>query len=388
MRVAGLPLLKRTWRILSRAGIERVTLVGDSDGAPFSEWASESGLDPESVQSWQADGCPALLFPADLAFQHDFFQHFLKGWSRAENSARTLAAEGEQDRCVVVGQGLKGRFASFEDVQGAIEESAGRLDLQAIEVASACRRISGKESARLFHRRIERTMIKQTDGLFACWNRKVSIPLTRLLALLPITPNMVTYLTLAVSIGGAYLLSRGSYLEMLIGALITQLASILDGNDGELARLRILDSDYGTWLDTICDYISYFFTFGGITYGMYNRTGNTGYVIAGGVMFAGIFTAMALISRLRRKYTGEAGAAALSSMVDESLSQNRDKSFIAKLGYHLRHFGTRATFSYFLIVFALLDGWTVLLGIVTVGAQLYWLAIIYNQKFLKGRAAA
>ena len=388
MRVAGLPLLKRTWRILSRAGIERLTLVSDQDSAPFSEWASELGLDLESARSWQADGCAALLFPADLAFQHDFFEQFLQGWSSSKGHWRTLAADGEQLPSVLAGQGIEGRFTCFEDVQEALQDPSSQLRLQACHVSSACLRISDKESARLFHRRIEQTMVKQTDGLFARWNRKLSIPLTRLLALLPVTPNMITYLTLAVSIWGAYFLSRGGYADMLVGALITQLASILDGNDGELARLRILDSDYGTWLDTICDYISYFFTFGGIAYGMHLRTGDPVYLLVGGAMFAGIFTAMALLSRMRRKHSGDAGAAALTSIVTESLGQQRDKSFVAKLAHHLRHFGTRATFSYFLIVFALLDGWSVLLGLVTLGAQLYWLAILWYEKFPKGGAVS
>ena len=45
--------------------------------------------------------------------------------------------------------------------------------------------------------------------------------------------------TLAVSAYGAYWLAQGGYWEMLLGAVITQIASILDGNDGELARLKI-----------------------------------------------------------------------------------------------------------------------------------------------------
>ena len=95
----------------------------------------------------------------------------------------------------------------------------------------------------------------------------MSVPFSRVLAQLPITPNQVTYFTLLVALVGAYYFGQGGYWEMILGAVLTQVSSILDGNDGELARLKIQDSDFGTWLDTLCDYVSYFLTFGAIGLG-------------------------------------------------------------------------------------------------------------------------
>src|SRR4051794_23964660 len=44
-------------------------------------------------------------------------------------------------------------------------------------------------------------------------------------------------------------------LEYLIGAVLSVSASILDGCDGEVARLKLMESDFGCWLETVCDYL-------------------------------------------------------------------------------------------------------------------------------------
>ena len=45
----------------------------------------------------------------------------------------------------------------------------------------------------------------------------------------------------------------GRLLECLLGAVLSVFASILDGSDGEVARLKLQESDFGCWLETICD---------------------------------------------------------------------------------------------------------------------------------------
>ena len=84
-------------------------------------------------------------------------------------------------------------------------------------------------------------------------NRQISTRLSARLATTGITPNQMTVLSLLVMLMGAGLLSVGQYVTGLAGGLVIQLASILDGCDGEIARLRHLSSARGAWLDTILD---------------------------------------------------------------------------------------------------------------------------------------
>ena len=54
---------------------------------------------------------------------------------------------------------------------------------------------------------------------------------------------------------------------MLLGAFLLQCASILDGVDGELARVRFQYSTFGQWLDTVCDDASNILFYAGVAIG-------------------------------------------------------------------------------------------------------------------------
>ena len=60
------------------------------------------------------------------------------------------------------------------------------------------------------------------------------------------------------------------YFFLLLGALLAQLSSILDGCDGEIARLKLLKSKFGRWLDQVLDRYSDLFIFTGLTFHTYS----------------------------------------------------------------------------------------------------------------------
>ena len=64
---------------------------------------------------------------------------------------------------------------------------------------------------------------------------------------------MVSLFTLGVSFLAGVYFALGGYWNMLLGAILSVFASILDGCDGEVARLKLQESDFGCWLETICD---------------------------------------------------------------------------------------------------------------------------------------
>jgi hypothetical protein len=85
-------------------------------------------------------------------------------------------------------------------------------------------------------------------------NKKISFRLTRyLLVYLPFTPNMVTLFAGLVGLFGALLIATGNHDVVVLGFLLAQVQSILDGCDGELARVRFQQTAIGEWLDTIVD---------------------------------------------------------------------------------------------------------------------------------------
>ncbi len=85
-------------------------------------------------------------------------------------------------------------------------------------------------------------------------NKKISFRITRhVLCHLPITPNQVTLGAAVIGLLGCFLIASGGYAAMIAGFLLAQFQSVLDGCDGELARVRFQQSAIGEWLDTLVD---------------------------------------------------------------------------------------------------------------------------------------
>jgi phosphatidylglycerophosphate synthase len=85
-------------------------------------------------------------------------------------------------------------------------------------------------------------------------NKPLSFRITRhVLCHLPFTPNQVTLAAAVVGLVGCALIATGSRLAMVAGFLLAHVQSVLDGCDGELARVRFQQSAIGEWLDTIVD---------------------------------------------------------------------------------------------------------------------------------------
>jgi phosphoglycolate phosphatase-like HAD superfamily hydrolase/phosphatidylglycerophosphate synthase len=95
---------------------------------------------------------------------------------------------------------------------------------------------------------------KALDGAIAArLNRTLSqrVVTPALLALFPrITPNRVTFLAFAVVVAAAAGFAVGA---PVAAAALVALASVLDGSDGEVARLTHRSSAYGAFLDAVLD---------------------------------------------------------------------------------------------------------------------------------------
>jgi phosphatidylglycerophosphate synthase len=93
--------------------------------------------------------------------------------------------------------------------------------------------------------------------------------------------------TLGVSFAAGVFFALGGYWSMLTGAVLGWLSSVLDGCDGEVARLKLQESAFGCWLETMCDNLYYLFIFGGLTIELVRNSGNRTYLVWGGVLVFG-----------------------------------------------------------------------------------------------------
>src|SRR5438128_10777784 len=100
-------------------------------------------------------------------------------------------------------------------------------------------------------------MSKPQDGLVSRFlNRPISRRITRVLLKFPIHPNTWTIAIFVLPLIASVFLVRGNYISVVIGAVIFQAFSILDGCDGEIARAKSLESRFGERLDNLCDFLA------------------------------------------------------------------------------------------------------------------------------------
>lgn len=118
-------------------------------------------------------------------------------------------------------------------------------------------------------RALVRTLTKPSDGPMARYfDRKISGLFSRFLVRTRLTPNWITIIASAIGVGGAALLAVGWYWRCIIGAALFVFSTIIDGCDGEVARLKFRETKFGGLLDLVLDNVVYTCIFSGIAWGL------------------------------------------------------------------------------------------------------------------------
>jgi phosphatidylglycerophosphate synthase len=230
-------------------------------------------------------------------------------------------------------------------------------------------------------------LVKPTDGIFARMNRKLSIPISRQIISFPITPNMVSLFTLGVSFAAGAFLSLGGYWNMLTGAILSWLASVLDGCDGEVARLKLQVSDFGCWLETVCDYLYYLFIFAGMTIGLVRSSGNHTFLVWGGLLVFGALAGFLTTGLQRHHLTSGRPEQYLGAW--QKQAESRSSNPFLFLGRHTEFIIRRCFLPYVFLFFALFHimNWLLIAG--AVSANLVWMIALYSYlTFVPARASA
>ena len=113
--------------------------------------------------------------------------------------------------------------------------------------------------------------------------RFFSRQLTRLFLKTPLSPNMITILSLFIGLISAVFFLQGTHENSIIGAGLLLLSAWIDCTDGEVARLKFSESKIGGKLDILCDNLVHFSVFFAIGMGLYQSTENNIF------MFFGLF---------------------------------------------------------------------------------------------------
>jgi phosphatidylglycerophosphate synthase len=234
-------------------------------------------------------------------------------------------------------------------------------------------RVSTDAEAERSERRLRASIFKPTDGRLARLNRRVSIPISVvMIRFLRFDPNAMSVALTLVGLYAAWLFSRGEYATGIAAALLSWVASMLDGCDGELARLQYKESVFGCWLDTIGDYVYYMALFTGITIGVVRTTAWPGFLWVGAALGAGMLLTLGLLVLLRWRITnGRPDQLRVRARRHIAGSGKR----WTRMAIQVETCATRATMPYGIVAFAILNLLPALIVLAAIGAQLYWIVL-------------
>ena len=176
----------------------------------------------------------------------------------------------------------------------------------------------------------------------------------------------------AVGFYSGWLFSVGNYGAGVLAAFLSLAASILDGCDGEIARLKYQESALGCWIETVGDYSYYLAIFIGMTVGVVRETGLDPFFWIGLLALAGTLLTFALLIYLRARIT--TGQPTRLHAVAKTRFK-ADPSLWTKLIWRVSFVCTRAAMPYGIIVLAVLNLLPVVLVLAAIGANVYWLSL-------------
>jgi phosphatidylglycerophosphate synthase len=212
--------------------------------------------------------------------------------------------------------------------------------------------LSDAASARAAERALWASLTSSADGFVdRHFNRPVGRVLSRLLIHTPVTPNQISVFATLVGVVAAGCFAAGAWRASVLGAVLLQLAAIIDCVDGDVARAVFKESPLGRWLDLVGDQVVHVSVFAGIGAGLW-RAGTEAPVLtlaasAGiGVVLSFLVVLRGLLNPALQKNT------ALQRLIDATT--NRD-------------------FSVLLLALALADRLEWFLWLAAVGSHLFWI---------------
>jgi uncharacterized protein (TIRG00374 family) len=226
---------------------------------------------------------------------------------------------------------------------------------------------------------LRRSSYKDTDAKIARFNRRISVPISVALIRTPLTANQLSVVLVAVGLYSGWLFSIGHYWTGVLAAFLSLFASIVDGCDGEIARLKYQESALGCWIETVGDYSYYFAVFIGLTLGAVNQTGIELFYWAGAAALAGSVLTFALLIYLRARITnGQPNRL-------HAVARDRFKaepSLWSRIAWRISFVATRAAMPYGIMVFALLNVLPGIIVLAAIGANAYWVSLVLKLRDL------
>jgi len=397
-KVGSVPILLRSILGAAKAGAARIVVVIDRvKGLPVRQELLKTGRVPNHVEwcgvSSGEDSLPSLigqlasevgghliLIAGDRVY-HPSLHKRVAEWGGGADALTLMTGSDVAGMCSLSREASVDLAIHNPTTAGSLEDIEHWMTkTHAVESEAVAdeqwQRVLNEQQRRLAERKLDGWLVKPTDGIFARANRTISIPISRRIIPFPITPNMVSLFTLGVSFAAGVFFALGGYWNMLTGAILSWFSSVLDGCDGEVARLKLQESAFGCWLETVCDNLYYLLIFSGLTIGLVRSSGNRSYLLWGGLLLLGA-TASTLVTGLQR-HRLSGGRPERYLLEWHKKADSRSSNPLLYLGRHTEFIIRRCFLPYVILFFALFDVMNWFLVGAAVGANIVWIVALYS----------
>jgi phosphatidylglycerophosphate synthase len=393
--LCGVPQLLRLIIMAERIGIRRFTIIVEEEDPSLKELVrKDKRIKSEIVwhklgSSVKLEEKPCLILQSNLVINTLALSSLLN-CSVKSNEIAMLVEESKDawvktrgsivEEVFLEGGKAVGAFVAYGNLleksilnslslKSWVEELAGREGVKAVKVSDGYwMRLSSSENS---VKKAEKLLFSYVGKTETGWisrniNSKISIPTSKLLVRTPLTPNMisVTINLIGMLCGLFYALGHP-----VIGALFLQIATILDRCDGEVARVKLMETKRGQWIDTICDQLTILSFIIGVPLGYYRISENPWVLALGGLnltifLFFVIWSFYFLI-----KYTNSGSLVAYFN-VDKIIGE-KNKSLIRRLIVLIRPMARRNFYSLSFLILAIIGGYPLVLGTTSIALILF-----------------
>ena len=135
-------------------------------------------------------------------------------------------------------------------------------------------KVEDSQSARIVEKELLHEHKLYYSQFMDVWvNSLISIKISSFLVRTPLTPNQITLFGLVIGLAAGILFAQGNYWSGFVGGLLLAATAVWDCCDGDVARLKFMESDFGEKLDTACDNVINIFAFTGLMFGAAHAQG-------------------------------------------------------------------------------------------------------------------
>jgi len=373
-RIAGLSLIRRVVLMAGRDRFSNIAVVSGSANEDQNMVDELAGTHARyrrgNVLDLRECNEAVLVLTPDCLPDRTFFNHLGEKhikpdeallWS--DERAILLGAE----RCAILSDAIR-NAENFRQLVEILSESSAikqrlKLDHEHVGLPIHDAKSIGEAETMLLS-----GLVKATEGWMALHiNRKISLAVTRKLMHTPVTPNHMTWLSMALGLIGAACFLSSEHTMQILGALFFLSHSILDGCDGELARLKFMESRLGGILDFWSDNIVHIAVFAAMGVGWAAASPDSFWPwLCAGLAVGGTAISASLV------YFHTMHAEKKAGPLYTSVSTSEQKSAVVRIADIL----SRRDFIYLVLLLALLGQTHWFLVMTAAGAPIYALLLI------------